>query len=100
MAEFMFTTGIEGSYPTIEWNGKTIRQDECAKSKRYERWADDFRLVKELGIQHLRYGPPYFSAHTGPGTYDWSFADETFHALHEQKVKLIADLCHFGVPDW
>src|SRR5581483_254955 len=36
----------------------------------------------------------------GPGKYDWSFADETLHALREQKVTVIADLCHFGVPDW
>lgn len=96
----MFATGIENSYPTIDWNGKTIRQDELAKTKHYERWRDDFRLLAELGIEYLRYGPPYFSAHTGPGKYDWSFADETFNALHDRKVTPIADLCHFGVPDW
>ena len=65
--QFMFATGIENSYPTIEWKGKTIRQDELAKTKHYERWRDDFRLLKELGIEYLRYGPPYFSTHTGPG---------------------------------
>lgn len=100
MSEFMFATGIENSYPTIEWKGKTIRQDELAKTKHYENWRDDFRLLKELGIQYLRYGPPYFSTHTGPGKYDWSFTDETFRALQDQNVTPIVDLCHFGVPDW
>jgi beta-glucosidase/6-phospho-beta-glucosidase/beta-galactosidase len=100
MPQFMFATGIENSYPTIEWQGKRIRQDELAKTKQYECWRDDFALLKELGIEHLRYGPPYFSTHTGPGKYDWSFADETFGALHRQNVLLIVDLCHFGVPDW
>ena len=100
MAQFMFATGIENSYPTIEWQGKTIRQDELAKTKHYQCWREDFRLLQELGIKYLRYGPPYFSTHTGPGKYDWSFADETFQALHEQQVTLIVDLCHFGVPDW
>jgi beta-glucosidase/6-phospho-beta-glucosidase/beta-galactosidase len=100
MAQFMFATGIENSYPTIEWKGKTIRQDELAKTKHYQYWREDFRLLQELGIQYLRYGPPYFSTHTGAGKYDWSFADETLHALHDQKVTLIVDLCHFGVPDW
>jgi beta-glucosidase/6-phospho-beta-glucosidase/beta-galactosidase len=98
--QFMFATGIENSYPTIEWQGKRIRQDELAKTKHYECWRDDFALLKELGIEHLRYGPPYFSTHTGPGKYDWSFTDETFGALHRQNVLLIVDLCHFGVPDW
>lgn len=100
MAQFMFATGIENSYPTIEWNGKTIRQDELAKTRHYDRWRDDFRLLTELGIDYLRYGPPYFSVHTGPAKYDWSFTDETFHALRHQRVTPIVDLCHFGVPDW
>jgi len=100
MSQFMFATGIENSYPTIEWKGKTIRQDELAKTKHYDRWRDDFRLLQELGIEYLRYGAPYFSTHTGPGKYDWGFTDETFNALRQQKTKLIVDLCHFGVPDW
>jgi beta-glucosidase/6-phospho-beta-glucosidase/beta-galactosidase len=71
-----------------------------AKTKHYDRWRDDFRLLQELGIEYLRYGPPYFSTHTGPGKYDWGFTDETFNALHKQNVTVIADLCHFGLPDW
>jgi hypothetical protein len=35
----------------------------------------------------------------GPGRYDWSFADETFHALQEMDITPITDLCHLGVPD-
>ncbi len=100
MAQFIFATGIENSYPTIEWQGKTIRQDELAKTKHYQYWREDFRILDELGINYLRYGPPYFSTHTGPGKYDWSFADETLNALRKQKVEVIIDLCHFGVPDW
>jgi beta-glucosidase/6-phospho-beta-glucosidase/beta-galactosidase len=96
----MFATGIENSYPTIEWNGQRTRQDELAKTRHYDRWRDDFRLVKELAIDYLRYGPPYFSVHTGAGKYDWSFADETLNALHGQQTEVILDLCHFGVPDW
>jgi len=100
MADFMFATGIENSYPTIEWKGKKFRQDELAKTRHYDRWRDDFHRLEELGIEYVRYGPPYFSAHTGPGKYDWAFADETFKALHQQRVTPIVDLCHFGVPDW
>lgn len=100
MPQFLFATGIENSYPTIEWKGKTIRQDEMAKTRHYQHWKEDFRLLQELGIGCLRYGPPYYSVHTGPGKYDWSFTDETFNALKQQNVLVIADLCHFGVPDW
>jgi beta-glucosidase/6-phospho-beta-glucosidase/beta-galactosidase len=99
--QFMFATGIENSYPTIALaNGKTKRIDEMEKCGHYQHWREDFALVKELDIEYLRYGPPYYSTHTGPGKYDWSFADETLNALHELDIRPIADLCHFGVPDW
>jgi beta-glucosidase/6-phospho-beta-glucosidase/beta-galactosidase len=100
MLQFMFATGIENSYPTVQWKGKKIRQDELAKTKHYQYWREDFRILQELGIEVLRYGAPYFSTHLGAGKYDWNFSDETFHALREQKVTPIVDLCHFGVPDW
>lgn len=99
--QFMFATGIENSYPTIALpNGKTKRVDEMEKCRHYERWREDFALVKELDIGYLRYGPPYYSTHKGPGRYEWDFADVTFNALHNLGITPIADLCHFGVPDW
>jgi beta-glucosidase/6-phospho-beta-glucosidase/beta-galactosidase len=101
MAEFMFATGIENSYPTIAGkDGRSKRVDEMERCGHYDRWRDDFRLVKDLGIEYLRYGPPYYRTHLAPGKYDWGFADETFGALREMEITPIADLCHFGVPDW
>lgn len=99
-SRFMFATGIENSYPTIRPDGKVIRVDEMEKCGHYEHWEEDFHLVQDLGIEFLRYGPPYYSTHTEPGRYDWSFADQTFNTLKELKLTPIADLCHFGVPDW
>jgi beta-glucosidase/6-phospho-beta-glucosidase/beta-galactosidase len=101
MADFMFSTGIENSYPTILGkDGKTHRIDEMERCGHYQRWREDFEKTADLGIEYLRYGPPYYKAHLGPGKYDWSFTDETFHTLKEMNIKPIADLCHFGVPDW
>jgi beta-glucosidase/6-phospho-beta-glucosidase/beta-galactosidase len=99
--KFMFSTGIENSYPTILLpNGQTKRVDEMEKTDHYKRWREDFQLVKDTGIEFLRYGPAYYTTHTAPGQYDWGFADETFHALKELEITPIVDLCHFGVPDW
>ncbi|HET6468410.1 MAG TPA: family 1 glycosylhydrolase [Geminicoccaceae bacterium] len=98
---FMFATGIENSYPTIALpDGTTKRVDSMAKSDHYRRWREDFLKVKELGLAFLRYGPPYYQVHRAPGVYDWEFADVTFLALQELGITPIADLCHFGVPDW
>jgi beta-glucosidase/6-phospho-beta-glucosidase/beta-galactosidase len=99
--KFMFATGIENSYPTIPLpNGKTKRVDEMAKTGHYTHWEKDFSLLKELGIEFLRYGPPYFSTHTAPGQFDWAFTDATFNKLKVLGITPIVDLCHFGVPDW
>ena len=97
----MFTTGMENSYPTILLpDGRTKRVDEMEKTDHYNRWREDLNLVKDIGIEFLRYGPPYYKTHLGPGTYDWSFSDETFAYLAELKITPIVDLCHFGLPDW
>jgi beta-glucosidase len=95
---FLFATGIENSYPTIN-HGKT-RIDEMEKCGHYKYWSKDFDCVQELGISYLRYGPPIHRTWLGPNHYDWAFADLTFHDLRKRDIVAIADLCHFGVPDW
>src|SRR5687767_14642481 len=95
---FMFATGIECSYPTI--NQGKIRRDQMRECDHYKRWKEDLNLVKELGLQVLRYGLPYYSIHKGPGRYDWSFADEVMNEIKKLKITPILDLMHFGVPDW
>src|SRR5690349_17064183 len=95
---FMFATGIENSCPTIH-RGR-VRVDQMESCDHYRCWRRDFDLVQELGIHYLRYGPPIHRTWLGDGRHDWSFADETFADLHRRDVIVIADLCHFGVPDW
>jgi len=97
-APFMFATGIENSYPTI--NGGRERVDEMEKCGHYEHFRRDFDCVEELGIRFLRYGPPLHRTLIGPGQYDWSFSDLTFGELKNRGIVPIVDLCHFGLPDW
>lgn len=101
MSVFMFATGIENSYPTIAMpNGSRRRVDEMERCGHYDRWNEDFECAKALGVEHLRYGPAYYKTHQGPGRYDWAFPDEAFRSLQIMGLHPIADLCHFGVPDW
>ncbi|WP_419802867.1 family 1 glycosylhydrolase [Mucilaginibacter sp.] len=98
--KFIFATGIENSYPTIWSEGKKIRIDEMEKTGHYGHWKEDFSLVKQLGIEFLRYGPPYYTTHIKPGSYNWDIADKTLKELKNLGITPILDLCHFGVPDW
>jgi beta-glucosidase len=98
MIPFMFATGIENSYPTIE-NGRK-RRDQMEECGHYNNWRRDFALVKDMGISFLRYGVPLHRVWLGPGRYDWEFSDLAFGELRHLGIEPIADLCHFGVPDW
>jgi beta-glucosidase len=94
----MFATGIENSVPTID--GGRTRIDEMESCGHYDRWQEDFSLVKDMGIDYLRFGPPIHKTWLGDGKYDWAFADQTFAELKRLNIVPIVDLCHFGVPDW
>ena len=97
LSPFLFATGIETGYPTIAGGTRIDQMDRCGH---YARWEEDFALVRESGLDALRYGPPYYKSHLGPGRYDWSFADDTMNELKRLKITPIVDLCHFGLPDF
>ncbi|QJD94838.1 family 1 glycosylhydrolase [Mucilaginibacter robiniae] len=95
---FMFATGIECSYPTI--NHGAIRRDQLEECGHYTHWKKDLQLVKDLGLKFLRYGLPYHNIHLGPNKYDWSFADEVMNEMKRLEITPILDLLHFGLPNW
>ena len=95
---FIFASGVECSYPTIE-RGQW-RRDEMESTGHYRLWQRDFELAREIGITHLRYGPPLHLLFTGPGRYDWDYADAQMNEMRDHGPEPIIDLCHFGVPSW
>lgn len=95
---FMFATGIECSYPTID-HGKT-RRDLPEECNHYKFWKKDLKLVKDLGLNVLRYGLPYYAIHVEENKFDWTFADKVMKEMKKLKITPILDLMHFGVPDW
>jgi beta-glucosidase/6-phospho-beta-glucosidase/beta-galactosidase len=97
-AGFIFATGIECSYPTNE-HGRW-RRDQMEATHHYQRWREDFELARELGVTHLRYGPPLHLIFAARGRFDWSWVDEPMAELEQFGPEPIVDLCHFGVPAW
>lgn len=95
---FIFATGIECSYPTLE--GGRWRRDQMAATGHYRRWPEDLDLCVELGVSHVRYGPPLHLAYPAPGRCEWDFTDAAMEGLRERGLTPIVDLCHFGLPSW
>ena len=98
---FIFATGIECSNPVVvDANGCRKRLDELELTFHYTHWKHDLALVRRMGLDYLRYGPPWYRVHVGPGRYDWAFTDAVFAEMRRLGITPIVDLCHFGVPDW
>lgn len=74
--------------------------DELEKCRHYDYWEKDIDLVKELGIQFLRYGPPIHKTFVSAEKFDWEFSDMALSYIGKQQIVPIVDLCHFGLPDW
>ena len=94
---FLFATGVENSCPTVAGGARIDQMDRCGH---YARWEEDFALVRETGLNALRYGPAYYRVHTAPDHYDWEICDAQMHRLRALEITVIAGLCHFGVPSW
>ncbi len=94
---FMFAVGIECSCPTIEGG---VRVDQLRETGHYEHWQTDLKLVRDLGLRYLRYGPPIYRIFKAPGEYDWSFIDQVMLEMRNLKITPIIDLVHFGLPSW
>src|SRR5262245_47275978 len=97
MLKFMFGVGIECSCPVIAGNQ---RVDQLRDTGHYEMCPTDLRLVRELGLRYLRYGPPIYRVFLAPGQYDWSFIDLVMHEMRRLGIVPIIDLLHFGLPDF
>jgi len=97
-AGFIFATGVECSYPRVE--GGRWRRDQMAATGHYRLWDRDLALAAELGLTHLRYGPPLHLAYPARGRFDWDWSDPPLAGMQEMGFTPIVDLCHFGLPDW
>jgi beta-glucosidase/6-phospho-beta-glucosidase/beta-galactosidase len=93
----MFAVGIECSYPTIAGGA---RVDQMRDTGHYELWKTDLKLVRELGLRYLRYGPPIYRIWVGKNEYDWSMLDPIMAEMRRLGIIPIIDLVHFGLPDW
>ena len=96
LLRFMFAVGIECSCPKISEG----RVDQLRDTGHYELWRTDLKLVRELGLRYLRYGPPIYRVWLDRGKYDWSFLDLVMHEMRRLGIVPIVDLLHFGLPDW
>ncbi len=93
----IFSTGIEGSDPSIDG----LRRNQFLEAHDfYNNYESRLESIRRLGITWLRFGLPYSQAHLGPDQFDFSFSDKVLAKCQQLGITVVADLLHFGLPDW
>ncbi|HEX6900423.1 MAG TPA: family 1 glycosylhydrolase [Thermoanaerobaculia bacterium] len=98
--EFVWATGIEDTFvPQIRPGHRAL--DEYQLMGHYEHWREDLALARELGVQAIRWGIPWYRVQPFPGEFDWSWTDQVIpYMVEELKINPILDLMHYGCPFW
>jgi beta-glucosidase/6-phospho-beta-glucosidase/beta-galactosidase len=98
--QFIWCSGIEDTFvPQTKPGHRAL--DEYQLMGHYEHWRDDLRLARELGVQAMRWGVPWYRVEPLPGEYDWTWVDQVLHYMVEELgITPIIDLMHYGCPFW
>jgi beta-glucosidase/6-phospho-beta-glucosidase/beta-galactosidase len=90
-----FLSGFECS--TFLWKDGR-RRDLVEETQHRRHAAEDYAILRDLGIAVSREGIPWPLVDRGGG-YDFSPVDPMIEAMNRAQVLPIWDLCHYGYPD-
>lgn len=98
--KFLWAGGIENTFVPQTRNGHRAL-DEYDLMGHYDNWREDLSLARELGLNAMRWGVPWYRVEPIPGEFDWHWTDEVIPFLVEElKIAPIIDLMHYGCPFW
>jgi beta-glucosidase len=98
--EFVWATGIEDTFVPQARPGQRPLE-EYQLMGHYEHWREDLALCRELGVQAIRWGIPWYRVEPLSGEFDWTWTDQVIpYLVEELKVNPILDLMHYGCPFW
>ena len=92
-----FSIGIEGTLEPISGR-HTLRASRHYQSAG---WDADFQLIRDLGVNEVRYPIPWHDIERTPGRYHWRRIDRILQSAETRGVHIIADpLHHTSYPRW
>lgn len=98
--QFIWASGIEDTFVPQTRKGHRAL-DEYQLMGHYEHWREDLALAKELGVQALRWGVPWYRVEPLPGEFNWQWTDQVIpYMVEELGITPIIDLMHYGCPFW
>jgi beta-glucosidase len=98
---FVWAVGIENTNIGARIKDGGSRLDEYELTQHDRLWREDLDRAAGVGATAIRYGVPWYRANPAEGIYDWTWADQVIaHATGDAGLTLIADLVHYGTPEW
>lgn len=97
---FIWASGIENTFIPQERPGLRA-MDEYELMGHYDHWREDLALARELGLQAMRWGIPWYRVEPQRGHFDWSWTDQVIpYMVEELGITPLIDLMHYGCPFW
>lgn len=98
--DFIWAGGIEDTFiPQTKTGHRAL--DEYELMGHYDHWREDLALVRETGLQAVRWGVPWYRVEPQQGEFDWRWTDEVIpYMVEELQITPIIDLMHYGCPFW
>lgn len=97
---FLWAGGIENTFINHPHPVTGKRLDEYDLTNHYDLWESDLSTLKNLPINSLRWGIPWYKANPSQGKYDFDWSERVIDKMLEFSIEPILDLVHYGTPDW
>ena len=98
--DFLWAAGIEDTFVPQTRNGHRSL-DEYELMGHYDAWREDLSLARDLGLQAIRWGVPWYKVEPERGRFECGWVDEVISFMIEElKIYPIIDLVHYGCPFW
>jgi len=98
--DFIWAGGIEDTFvPQTRPGHRAL--DEYELMGHYDHWREDLALARNLGLQALRWGVPWYRVEPAQGEFDWHWTDQVIpYLVEELGITPMIDLMHYGCPFW
>ena len=97
---FLWAAGIENTFVPQARPGQRPL-DEYELMGHYEHWREDLALSRDLGLNAMRWGIPWYKVEPEPNKFDWSWIDQVIpYMVEDLKILPVIDLMHYGCPFW
>ncbi len=99
--DFRWLTAFEDAFIPQVRHIQERPLDEYELTQHYRFWKEDIDRVRDVGVQMIRYGIPWYKVNFAPGKFEWEWVDRVLnYIVNECKLELMIDLNHYNCPLW